>query len=136
LVRRHLAPLSIHFDDEDEEFDDRPAPVRTAARTPSPVDFVPEPQPAAARVSPRPVGALKPGKREVREAQVSIFDHEEFQFPPLSLLAEPKRSADAAGPLPMRWNRTRGFSKRRSMTSRTRRDHQCAPRTGGHTVRA
>jgi S-DNA-T family DNA segregation ATPase FtsK/SpoIIIE len=40
-----------------------------------------------------PVGNLKPGKRATREAQVSIFDHEEFQFPPLALLAEPKRAA-------------------------------------------
>jgi S-DNA-T family DNA segregation ATPase FtsK/SpoIIIE len=38
-----------------------------------------------------PAGALKPGKRELREQQVSIFDHQEYQFPPLALLAEPKR---------------------------------------------
>ncbi len=37
------------------------------------------------------MGALKAGKREKRENQISIFDNEEFQFPPLSLLAEPKR---------------------------------------------
>jgi len=48
------------------------------------------PETVAPRVTP-PVGALKAGKRERRENQISIFDQEEFQFPPLSLLAEPKR---------------------------------------------
>jgi DNA segregation ATPase FtsK/SpoIIIE, S-DNA-T family len=88
-------PAEIHFDDEDENetFDMPPShpPVaqRSAAQTADIPPFQPE---ASARVT-APVGALKPGRREVREAQVSIFDHEEFQFPPLSLLAEPKRSA-------------------------------------------
>jgi S-DNA-T family DNA segregation ATPase FtsK/SpoIIIE len=69
------------------------------ARSPEPAPFDPdpiedgdfEPEPVVARVTP-PVGALKIGKRERKEQQVSIFDQEEFQFPPLSLLAEPKRS--------------------------------------------
>jgi DNA segregation ATPase FtsK/SpoIIIE, S-DNA-T family len=60
-----------------------------SARAPHPDESLPE---ASTRVA-APVGSLKPGKREVREAQVSIFDHEEFKFPPLSLLAEPRRNA-------------------------------------------
>jgi len=39
-----------------------------------------------------PIGSLKPGKRATKEAQVSIFEHEDYQFPPLSLLAEPRRN--------------------------------------------
>ncbi|OYU47999.1 MAG: cell division protein FtsK [Rhizobiales bacterium PAR1] len=87
-------PADIHFDDEDEEdFHDIPAPPPPVApRAATPVDYRPEPESESAPRVTAPVGALKPGKREVREAQVSIFDHEEFQFPPLSLLAEPKRS--------------------------------------------
>ena len=46
---------------------------------------------------------LKAGKRESREAQVSIFDHMEFQFPPLSLLAEPKLKVFAALPCLAAW---------------------------------
>jgi S-DNA-T family DNA segregation ATPase FtsK/SpoIIIE len=76
-----------------------PAPEGYRGRMPEPAPFDPdpvvdedfEPEPLAPRVTP-PVGALKPGKRERKEQQVSIFDQEEFQFPPLSLLAEPKRS--------------------------------------------
>jgi S-DNA-T family DNA segregation ATPase FtsK/SpoIIIE len=38
-------------------------------------------------------GALKPGKRGAREAQPSLLDVEAaYRFPPLSLMAEPKRS--------------------------------------------
>ncbi|CAN1568909.1 FtsK DNA segregation ATPase FtsK/SpoIIIE and related proteins [Rhabdaerophilaceae bacterium] len=58
---------------------------------PAPDELLLEPETLAPRVTP-PAGALKPGKRERRENQISIFDSEEFQFPPLSLLAEPKRS--------------------------------------------
>ncbi len=80
----------VHFDEDDEDFAAEPSyhPARAdrTAETPDePADIVP-------RVT-APVGALKPGKRATREAQASIFDHEEFQFPPLSLLAEPKRVA-------------------------------------------
>ncbi len=81
------APLpEMHF----EDFDDEPAPPPVLHHAPQPAaPPVPE---TSTRVT-APVGALKPGKRETREAQVSIFQHEEFQFPPLSLLAEPKRVA-------------------------------------------
>ncbi|MGL5448404.1 MAG: DNA translocase FtsK, partial [Rhabdaerophilum sp.] len=77
-----------------------PTSETSRARVPEPAPFDPDPiededfapEPIAPRVTP-PVGALKPGKRERKENQISIFDHEEFQFPPLSLLAEPKRQA-------------------------------------------
>ena len=92
-------PANVHFDDEDE-LDEAPHPVAPAPMHENQMhghqvhrDI---PAPPADTAAPRvtaPVGALKPGKRETREAQVSIFDHEEFQFPPLSLLAEPKRAA-------------------------------------------
>lgn len=92
-------PMPPHVHDLDDEDDDTPfdvapphhAPAGSLNRQiePAHADFE---TPAAPRVT-APVGALKPGKRETREAQVSIFDSEEFQFPPLSLLAEPKRSA-------------------------------------------
>jgi DNA segregation ATPase FtsK/SpoIIIE, S-DNA-T family len=83
----HHAPgfPDIGFDPEE---DDSPLPP-PQAHSHSVDEILPE---ASTRVT-APVGSLKPGKREVREAQVSIFDHEEFKFPPLSLLAEPKRNA-------------------------------------------
>ncbi len=91
-------PLPPHMLEPEQR---APAPRADAPR-PEPAPFDPDPLPAdddefipepvAPRVTP-PVGALKAGKREKRENQISIFDHEEFQFPPLSLLAEPKRGA-------------------------------------------
>ncbi|MFN3481852.1 DNA translocase FtsK [Rhabdaerophilum calidifontis] len=77
------------FDDDSDPFIEEIAPRRPAAADPEPLP--PEPS-GAARVS-APAGALKPGRRELREQQVSIFDHQEYQFPPLALLAEPKRNA-------------------------------------------
>jgi S-DNA-T family DNA segregation ATPase FtsK/SpoIIIE len=89
-------PLPPHWEtplknEDPPPFELAPAgPTRETARQPDPL---PEDEgPAIPLVTPA-IGALKPGKRERREAQVSIFDAEEFQFPPLSLLAEPKRSA-------------------------------------------
>ena len=38
----------------------------------------------------KPAPAQKPGKRIVREAQPSLLEPEEYQFPPLALLSEPK----------------------------------------------
>ncbi|MCA0400867.1 MAG: DNA translocase FtsK 4TM domain-containing protein [Proteobacteria bacterium] len=74
------------FDDEDE-FD--PLPPVSPQTAP---EYRPAGEAPSARVT-APAGALKPGKRETREAQVSIFQHEEYTFPPLSLLAEPKRAS-------------------------------------------
>ncbi len=86
----------VHFDEDDDE--DRIPPEPRMAPAPRqaalPADVLPDlpdlPE-GPGRVT-APVGSLKAGKRESREAQVSIFDHMEFQFPPLSLLAEPKRN--------------------------------------------
>jgi S-DNA-T family DNA segregation ATPase FtsK/SpoIIIE len=94
------APAPVHFDDDDYDNAPEPAPQFQRApemrRSAEPVaPYSPTPPDAQADIAPRvtaAVGALKAGKRETREAQVSIFDHEEFQFPPLSLLAEPKRN--------------------------------------------
>ncbi|MCA3600812.1 MAG: DNA translocase FtsK 4TM domain-containing protein [Methylobacterium sp.] len=91
-------PLPPHMMEPEQR---APAPRAEVLRPePAPLDPQPLPmeeddedlirEPVAPRVTP-PVGALKAGKRERRENQISIFDHEEFQFPPLSLLAEPKR---------------------------------------------
>ena len=38
----------------------------------------------------RPVGALRPGKRADRERQPDIFGHDDYELPPLALLAEAK----------------------------------------------
>jgi S-DNA-T family DNA segregation ATPase FtsK/SpoIIIE len=85
----------VHFDEEDD--DDNPLPdpqphpvLRSPGMIVDPLPPMPGPE-ASPRVA-APVGSLKAGKRESREAQVSIFDHMEYQFPPLSLLAEPKRN--------------------------------------------
>ncbi|MCZ8184137.1 MAG: DNA translocase FtsK 4TM domain-containing protein [Beijerinckiaceae bacterium] len=83
-----------HFD-EDEDEDMAPLEPRSmpaARQNPLPADVLPDLPDSPGRVT-APVGSLKAGKREIREAQVSIFDQMEFQFPPLSLLAEPKRNA-------------------------------------------
>ncbi|MCA0407383.1 MAG: DUF87 domain-containing protein, partial [Proteobacteria bacterium] len=83
----------VHFEDEEDEANDgymEPAALRTHTAED---DLPPFDMPATAPRVTAPVGSLKPGKREVREAQVSIFDHEDYQFPPLALLAEPKRAA-------------------------------------------
>jgi len=82
-----------HFDEDEDEDDTLPAPLapsapRQEAAARETLTDLPE---GAARVT-APVGSLKAGKRESREAQVSIFDQMEYQFPPLSLLAEPKRN--------------------------------------------
>jgi S-DNA-T family DNA segregation ATPase FtsK/SpoIIIE len=92
-------PMPERYRDEDDFIDEPPPAARP--RQVEDHEALMEAQAAALEAAaletaPRvaaPVGSLKPGKREIREAQVSIFDHEEFQFPPLSLLAEPKRVA-------------------------------------------
>jgi S-DNA-T family DNA segregation ATPase FtsK/SpoIIIE len=86
-------PPRVHDPDDDEppfEIPVQTPPLPRIAQAEP--DMLPEPPAGAARVA-APVGALKPGKREAREQQVSIFDHQEYQFPPLALLAEPKRAA-------------------------------------------
>ncbi|KAF0231916.1 MAG: DNA segregation ATPase FtsK/SpoIIIE S-DNA-T [Beijerinckiaceae bacterium] len=79
------ARAPVHFEDDEDEFE--PAAPASPQRI-----VLSEPQPELAPRVTAPIGSLKAGKRETREAQVSIFDHEEFTFPPLSLLAEPKRN--------------------------------------------
>jgi S-DNA-T family DNA segregation ATPase FtsK/SpoIIIE len=75
------APL---HDDEDDAFDDDPLPaLRGPVRTGAAPASVP------ARVTPV-AAAPKPGRRMVREAQVSYPDEGDFQLPALGLLAEPK----------------------------------------------
>ncbi|WP_284179189.1 DNA translocase FtsK [Rhabdaerophilum sp. SD176] len=88
-----LDPVA-HFDeDEDEDMAPlEPRPMPAGRQNPLPADILPDLPDNPGRVT-APVGSLKAGKREIREAQSSIFDQMEFQFPPLSLLAEPKRNA-------------------------------------------
>ena len=64
----------------------RPAGTRTSAARPSG-------RPAGTGPGTRWTGpcAPKPGKRMAREAQPSLLDEENYQLPPLNLLAEPKR---------------------------------------------
>jgi S-DNA-T family DNA segregation ATPase FtsK/SpoIIIE len=38
-----------------------------------------------------PAGALKPGRRVMNEAQLSLLDRNAYELPPLSMLAEPKK---------------------------------------------
>jgi S-DNA-T family DNA segregation ATPase FtsK/SpoIIIE len=64
-----------------------PAPAPRAAQVATPV-----PAPAAARVTPG-AGPLKAGKRAVAEAQARPLVNEIYEYPPLSILAEPKKTA-------------------------------------------
>ncbi|MGX5736775.1 DNA translocase FtsK 4TM domain-containing protein, partial [Bosea thiooxidans] len=85
------------------EFDPEPLPVSrpTALRQPdhddfdAPFDLDDEPQDLrdlnASRVT-MPQAAPKPGKRMQREAQPSLLDRESFELPPLTYLAEPKKT--------------------------------------------
>jgi S-DNA-T family DNA segregation ATPase FtsK/SpoIIIE len=81
-------------------FDPAPLPSPRAGRAPEP-DFDPpfdldddEPQDLrdlnASRVT-APPPAPRPGKRMQREAQPSLLDRDEFELPPLTYLAEPKK---------------------------------------------
>jgi S-DNA-T family DNA segregation ATPase FtsK/SpoIIIE len=51
----------------------------------------PPPEPAVKAKVGQPAGALKPGKRAAREAQPSMFREDDYEHPPLDLLAEPKK---------------------------------------------
>ena len=94
----HGAPL--HTDDYSHEsepgFDDpRPGPatVPASARQPdSGPDFTSQPA-SIPQTAPRVSAAAppaKPGRRIVREAQGSLLQPEEYEFPPLHILSEPK----------------------------------------------
>ncbi|HEY8566370.1 MAG TPA: DNA translocase FtsK 4TM domain-containing protein, partial [Beijerinckiaceae bacterium] len=72
------API-LHDEDEEEDFEPAaPAPVPP----PAPVSRVAPPPPAP-----------KPGKRLTRDAQPSLLDEGDYQLPPLTVLAEPKKAA-------------------------------------------
>ncbi|HZH52615.1 MAG TPA: DNA translocase FtsK 4TM domain-containing protein, partial [Microvirga sp.] len=82
---RTRAPAAVPMHDEDEEdWGEGPPPLgpSRAAR----------PEPAPTRVAPAPA-APKPGRRMAREAQPSLLDEGDYQLPPLTLLAEPKKPA-------------------------------------------
>jgi S-DNA-T family DNA segregation ATPase FtsK/SpoIIIE len=78
-------------------FAPEPLPTARPARQPEPdldPPFDDEPQDLrdlnAPRVTAPPV-APKPGKRILREAQPSLLDRDQFELPPLTYLAEPKK---------------------------------------------
>jgi S-DNA-T family DNA segregation ATPase FtsK/SpoIIIE len=79
-VDADLPPLEWP-ESEDEPSEDDDSPVIEAV--------------AAPRVAPR-APAPKPGKRLAREAQPSLLDQEEYEFPPLALLGEPRKGAQPA----------------------------------------
>ncbi len=68
------------YDDADDYLDEASAP-RTVAR-PMPNDMS---DASGSRVVP-PAGAMKPGRRVVREAQPSFLTQAEYEYPPLALL--------------------------------------------------
>ncbi len=75
----NAAPVKVapadHFDDEDDDVDDAPARG-----------------PASTRIT-APAPAIKTGKRAIREAQPSLLKGNEYELPPLLLLAEAKKQA-------------------------------------------
>ncbi|GAB5378374.1 MAG: hypothetical protein AcusKO_48360 [Acuticoccus sp.] len=78
------------YDDAGDEMDEDPLAAeiaRHSARTSAPAGPAPQ-LPVAARVTP-PAGAMKPGRRVLREAQPSLLPGGEYEFPPLALLAAP-----------------------------------------------
>jgi len=77
--------------DEGEDWDDPYAAeaARHASRAAAP-RAAQQPVPALQpRVTP-PAGAMKPGRRVVREAQPSFLSAADYEFPPLALLAAPR----------------------------------------------
>ncbi|MBJ3777220.1 DNA translocase FtsK [Acuticoccus mangrovi] len=97
---RRIEPVEVDaYDDDYDEDDDDPyaaeaarhaghgaprgrAPVRPARPA------VPQRPATPPRVA-QPAGAMKPGRRQVREAQPSFLSNEDYEFPPLALLAAP-----------------------------------------------
>ncbi|CAM5203459.1 DNA translocase FtsK (Fragment) OS=Bosea thiooxidans OX=53254 GN=SAMN05660750_04931 PE=3 SV=1 [Bosea thiooxidans] len=86
------------------EFDPEPLPGtrptasagRPADDFDAPFDLDDEPQDLRDLNAPRvamPRAAPKPGKRMQREAQPSLLDRDSFELPPLTYLAEPKKTA-------------------------------------------
>jgi DNA segregation ATPase FtsK/SpoIIIE, S-DNA-T family len=77
-----------------DEPDASPSSVRPAAQPAFADDDEDVPAPAirpASRVTP-PAVSVKPGKREIREAQPDLLGRDTYELPPLSLLNEPKRT--------------------------------------------
>ncbi|MFC3692776.1 DNA translocase FtsK [Chenggangzhangella methanolivorans] len=66
------------------------SPVLRATRSTGVLGGAPQQLAAGAARIARPVGALRPGKRAVREQQPDIFDRDVYELPPLALLAEAK----------------------------------------------
>jgi DNA segregation ATPase FtsK/SpoIIIE, S-DNA-T family len=75
-------PLHDQFEPAADDEDTAPRAIVQAPR-------------AATRVAP-PAAPLKPGKREVREAQPDLLGRDTYELPPLSLLNEPKRGNTVA----------------------------------------
>jgi S-DNA-T family DNA segregation ATPase FtsK/SpoIIIE len=86
-ARREPGPAFPVYD-EDEDFAD-PRGLAGSA--------VPGPDIAASRVVP-PAPGPRPGRRLAREAQPSFLDPESYQLPPLTLLAEPKKTSLPVSP--------------------------------------
>jgi S-DNA-T family DNA segregation ATPase FtsK/SpoIIIE len=71
----------------------KPLPLKGTAQSPPPVPAA-APAPFEPDVAPRvteSVAAIRPGRRELREAQPSFLDQGSYQLPPVALLSEPKR---------------------------------------------
>jgi S-DNA-T family DNA segregation ATPase FtsK/SpoIIIE len=91
--------------DEDDEAPPPPPPPRGPLRRSVPElqarpQAAPPPPPAPAVVEQAPrvasqKASLKPGKREIAEAQPSLLGQDGYEHPPLSLLAEPRRNPAA-----------------------------------------
>jgi DNA segregation ATPase FtsK/SpoIIIE, S-DNA-T family len=97
-IERRVEPL---FDDlngaadaaqaDTYDEDDQPAPrLSPASVQPSAAPAAPQPRVLSRVAAPAP--AVKPGKREVREAQPDLLGREAYQLPPISLLNEPKKN--------------------------------------------
>nr|WP_246398246.1 DNA translocase FtsK [Hansschlegelia beijingensis] len=67
------------------------APVLRASPRPSYDGEEPGPL-KPARIAP-PAGPVRPGRRAVREAQPSLLDRDDYELPPLALLAESRKGA-------------------------------------------
>ena len=68
------------------------APVRTSRRAAIGDDIAAAQPEGPARIAP-PSGPVRPGRRAVREQQPSLLDRDDYELPPLALLAEPRRGA-------------------------------------------